>query len=262
MLHSPAPTHPCWIAACLALLALAPGGQTNATLRVEAVPAMGLRGLAGATVTLDGTRRGETNAAGVLVVGGLRPGTHRLEISLHDHVPRGFRLRLQPGEERELTAVLSPFSSALPGVTASARRRSGSWAIESFYRRAQTHVNGRFVTRAQIDQFSPVLFTDLFRAMPGVQLIPTPGGWVVSSARAAGLVRPDVSGSPDSTGCTPAYYVDGVPYHILGSPDSELSVPEVEGIEVYMGIVPPQWGGSGAMCGVVVVWTRPRGGRR
>lgn len=47
--------------------------------------------------------------------------------------------------------------------------------------------------------------------------------------------------------------VDGA---VRGVTDLVFNNPDVEGIEIYPGVVPPQFGGSTAMCGVIAVWTR------
>jgi hypothetical protein len=115
-----------------------------------------------------------------------------------------------------------------------------------------------------------VLFTDVFRGIPGVRVEPGPAGYVIRSARAVslggGVVRTgpgggvpgdDGPGKPITGGdCPPAYYVDGIPRRLGGALDGEFSTYDIEGVEIYFGNVPPQWGGSQAMCGVIVIWTR------
>ena len=56
--------------------------------------------------------------------------------------------------------------------------------------------------------------------------------------------------------CPPRWFVNGVPYDLVGSPDDAFPPETVEGVEVYAHNVPPEYGGSRSACGVIVVWTR------
>ena len=56
--------------------------------------------------------------------------------------------------------------------------------------------------------------------------------------------------------CPPSYFVDGFPFAVDGPLNQAMSPAEIEGVEIYFGNVPAQWGGSRAMCGVVLIWTR------
>lgn len=225
--------------------------------------------LPGAQVSVDGRPRGVADARGVVRVEGLAPGPHGIRVELLDRIPRGMRLELVAGEEREVMVVMEPLSLALRGITASARTRSRDVRIEDFYRRAQNHITGRFVTRAQIEEENAVVFTDIFRGIPGVRVDPGPQGYVIRSARAVSMAGGHAGGSsrgvPGGDGpgelitggdCPPTYYVDGLSRGAGGLLNGDLSPVDIEGVEIYFGNVPPQWGGSSAMCGVIVIWTR------
>ncbi|MFL5538181.1 MAG: TonB-dependent receptor plug domain-containing protein [Longimicrobiaceae bacterium] len=205
--------------------------------------------LAGAQLSVDGHPRGVADARGVVRVEGLEGGAHGLGVSLIGRIPHGLRLELTAGEEREVVVLLRPLSVGLAPLTASARERSRDRRVEGFYRRAQDHTTGHFVTRAQIEERNIRLFSDIFRGLPGVRVDPGPGGMVINNPRAHSLIDGDGD-------CPPRYFVDGFPYVPSGPVDTEFSANDVEGIEVYFGNVPPQWNGSRALCGVILIWTR------
>jgi hypothetical protein len=220
--------------------------------------------LAGAQLSVDGHPRGVSDARGVVRVEGLAPGTHRASVSLLGRIPRAVRVELAAGEEREVLMLMEPLAVALPGITAAARERSRDARIEAFYRRAQSSSLGRFVTRAQIEEKNALQFTDIFRGVPGMQVVPSQMGETVMNPRAAtmGLGRVPEGRRRNQLvqgggACPPRYFVDGSPYPLDEAPlNSQFSVADIEGVEIYPGNVPPQWGGSRAMCGVIVIWTR------
>jgi len=221
--------------------------------------------LAGVQVSVDSHVRGVTDVRGELRVAGLGSGTHRASVSLIGRIPRAVRVELAAGEEREVLVLMEPISVTLPGITAAARARSRDARIEDFYRRAQTSSLGRFVTRAQIEEKNSVVFTDIFRGIPGFQVVPSEMGETLVNTRAVSMglgsvpqartrAGPLVQGGG---GCPPRYFIDGVPFKPDEAPlNGPFSVADVEGVEIYPGNVPPQWGGSRAMCGVIVIWTR------
>jgi len=251
----------------LALHASVGVAQQRAAITFRVHAAESRAPLPGAQVSVDGRVRGTTDARGVVRVQGLAPGTHRASVALLDRIPHGLRLQLAAGEEREVAVAMEPISVRLAPVTASASRRSRDARIVGFYRRAQDHITGRFVTRAEIEEKNATDFTDIFRGVAGVRIEPGPSGYVIRSPRAVsmGAGRPR-SGAADGDGemgrlitggdCPPRYFVDGLPYSVSGPLNAEFSPTEIEGVEIYFGNVPPQWGGAQAMCGVILIWTR------
>ena len=231
--------------------------QRTSSITVTVYAAETQAPLAGAQLSVDGNPRGVADARGVVRVDGLERGTHGLGVSLIGRIPHGLRLELTAGEAREVVVLLRPLSVGLAPLTASARERSRDRRVEDFYRRAQDHSTGRFVTRAQIEERNITLFSDVFRGMPGLRVDPGPGGMVINNARALSLINGDGD-------CPIRYFVDGFPYRLDAAVDTEFSAADVEGVEVYTGNVPAQWGGTRAMCGVILIWTRtsaaPAGG--
>jgi hypothetical protein len=58
-----------------------------------------------------------------------------------------------------------------------------------------------------------------------------------------------------TAGCYPTFYVDGRLAHSFAT---STPMSDVQGIEVYRGAaeMPGEFTGAGAMCGVIVIWTR------
>jgi hypothetical protein len=111
--------------------------------------------------------------------------------------------------------------------------------------RAQRGGFGYFITRDKIEQQRPFRVTDLLRTVPGLQVLP--------SGRAFGdIVR-------TTEGCSPAVYLDGSRFPLMGESIDNLVDPmALEGIEVYPRAVevPAEFQGPFANCGVIALWTR------
>lgn len=130
----------------------------------------------------------------------------------------------------------------LDPLVVTARSRRLTPAAQDFYYRAGHNLGGDFITRAEIERAHPLRTTELFRRIPGVQMLPMAGG---NSVTIRGTCRPTV-------------YVDGVRVEGYRSIDDLAQPLEVEGLEVYRSPdqAPPQYTGMRAGCAVVLVWTR------
>lgn len=131
-------------------------------------------------------------------------------------------------------------------------------ALQDFDRRRERGW-GSHMTREQIEATNPLYFTDAVRMMPTVRVVPMPREdgplsprnrhYTVRINSAMGL-------------CEPILYWDGVRMGPIdnvdeGGPDTFIFASDLEGIEVYRAaVVPAEFGGSDAMCGVVAVWSR------
>jgi len=147
-------------------------------------------------------------------------------------------LLLRASVQTEITASLVPEAMNVEPVFVTVERRT-SMMMADFERRRALGI-GQFVTREDIEARRPREVSDLFRAVPGVRVVPDRRG-------DAHLV---VRGR-----CAPDLYVDGVSAYEGMSLDLMLHPDDVEGIEVYTtASAPPQY--ARAACGVVIVWTR------
>lgn len=126
----------------------------------------------------------------------------------------------------------------------------GSMVLAAFEQRRSSSPAGVFFTQLDIEERRPGYVTDLLGTIPGVRLVSNGPG----SRRQVLMTR--------ATGqnCIAHVYVDGS----LMNRDREFSIDDavspaaIHGIEVYRGssTVPADFLGTGAACGVVVIWTK------
>lgn len=128
-------------------------------------------------------------------------------------------------------------------VRGAATRLTGPMA--EFYERRDRGL-GRFITRAELERDRPHLLTDVFRRIPGIQIVSTE--MIPNAIRMRGMR------------CAPLVWLDGSPAAAAEFDLDAIPPESVEGIEVYRGVseVPPQFIGPHGLgtCGVVVVWSR------
>ncbi|MFL5384824.1 MAG: carboxypeptidase regulatory-like domain-containing protein [Longimicrobiaceae bacterium] len=184
--------------------------------------------VAGATVHLDGIPRAVSDSTGRVILRGLGPGRHLLEVIMPGRRAVAPEIEIAGGEVLSLEVVLEPeafilppvVATSVPGGTADARgvRRGGGW----YLRRADI-VNSRATRLSQL----------LIRI---------------------GALQPN--GRLRMARCAPKLVADGV--MITGADIDIFPIQDLEAVEVYsIGAVPPEYGGSIAGdCGIVAVWTR------
>jgi hypothetical protein len=151
---------------------------------------------------------------------------------------------------RVLTMTPEPLSAQeLAAVRVAAQRVEGE-GLQDFEARRRTG-HGKFFTREQIARRNPMQLSFMLDGLPNLLVDPD------------GRVRNQRGGLRGA--CEPTYFVDGVRINaeIEGAPPLNMIPPEtVAGMEVYRNVpeIPLQFGGSQAMCGVIVIWTK-RGGK-
>lgn len=116
--------------------------------------------------------------------------------------------------------------------------------------------HGWFITAAEIQQRNPSRVTDLFTAIPGLDLISSGQGFqrVISFHR----------NNANPLGCPAQIYLDGqlVTKPLPQGPGftvDDLVIPgDLEGVEIYHGLssVPAEFINPNSRCGVVVLWTK------
>ncbi len=179
-----------------------------------------------------------------------RRGEYRLRTSRE-----GFRdavtptLGMQPtdslGVEVRMTTgrvLLAPLQ-----VVARPARRHRSPGLDNFRHRMESSVGGRFVTREMVDRRRSTNLVDILAS--------------------EGLVVVGNNVYFPRNRCGPLVFIDGVlmtryagrrqaqsPYEAINL----VWTGDVEGIELYQGrsSIPAEFGGPGAECGVVAIWTR------
>ncbi len=123
--------------------------------------------------------------------------------------------------------------------------------LEGFYERMERG-RGQFITQTEIEQKGAARFTDIFRLVPGVSVVPQ-GRYQHYTVRIKGVAR--MGGD-----CPPVLWVDDSRWGSIDAgdgPDRELFPSEIRGVEIYTpSTVPAEFATGDSMCGVIVVWTK------
>lgn len=184
----------------------------------------------------------------------------------------GFRPVVTPlgRDSRRVAVTLDAPVTTLAARTITARRASRD--PTGFESRRLADAGGTFLSAEQIAQRRAYHVSDLFAAMPGVNVTPHGRSNIITMGRAIG------SRGAFGTRCFPIWYLDGTlllePTRNLATADTtpnierdglrpdmldQLASPQdIAGIEVYKSAInaPPQFATIGAECGVIVIWTK------
>jgi hypothetical protein len=209
--------------------------------------------LEGALVLLLGTSVStRSNEQGQFRLSGLPAGTQSVEFREIGYSPKRYAVDLAPQRESKLSAVLDEHATVLKEIEVTARKGSD---IPGFDERRKNGF-GTYLTREDIEKRGSINMTDLFRQIPGVQVLWDGSEYVVQMARAAAM----------GTSCPVQWFIDGSPFLVSGDDMDQVLRPEdIDAIEVYKSATdtPVQFQTAGnAACGTIVVWTRRGGGRK
>lgn len=212
--------------------------------------------------------------AGRAVGSAVSDGDGRFRVQ-HSGADAGFQLRvehiaygpaegpiqLEPGGVVRVEVALSTRAIELDPIVVTERRR-GLLADVGFYDRRDRGL-GVFVEVDDAQRVTASRITDLLMGKPSIRVIPAPHtGLFGNDVRITGTERRGESGMSD---CQPAIFLDGVLVRQAGVPRREdvalseiISAQAVAAIEVFRrpAEVPAHFGGTGASCGVVLVWSR------
>jgi hypothetical protein len=208
-----------------------------------------------ARVYVRGSRAvAKTTASGAFSLSGLPGGTQVVEATALGYQPGRQNIDLKPGGGRRAEIVLGKSIQRLQPLEVVGKMGSEQ---QSFLDRAKRGF-GYFITEEDIQKRNPIIFEDIIRGVPGMQVVPVGQGYRIESSR----------GQSDLLGdCTPSYFVDGSPFYVDPSSGDPFPVAptEILGIEVYAGTagVPIEFQrGQNGGCGVIVVWTKRGGVKR
>jgi len=199
----------------------------------------------GAAVSLAGGPGG-TRGIGTRVTGedgaflfrDVPPGLYRLSVTLLGY--RDLRDTLRVGSESSLDLELPLSRSPIPldPIVVAVERREPAY-LAGFERRRR-YLGGTFMTREEIEERNPLVFTDLLRMVPGARVVP---------------VSPYGNGVVFRGGCVPELWLDGIRTIPTRDLDAFLRPMDIEAMEIYRGpSLPAEFGPSS--CGAIVVWTR------
>lgn len=195
-----------------------------------------------ALIILDSTRQDVAiSSQGRFVLSNLTPGQHRIEIRSIGYRPSILNITLTEGQvvERQFGMVFT--GERLPDISVEARNSKLLPRFTDFERRRQNGL-GHYITRDEIRARGYTKMGDALRTVKGVHVD-------------CGAIECLIRMARSTAGCGPSFYVDG---HMARSFAESTPINDVQGIEVYKGgaDVPGEFAGDGAMCGVIVIWTR------
>ncbi|MBC7896106.1 MAG: carboxypeptidase regulatory-like domain-containing protein, partial [Cytophagaceae bacterium] len=205
--------------------------------------------LAGARVRLWGSSiETRTDGDGEFRFGTRNAGTQLVDARMIGFVPTRRVVDVSPtaGARVELTLADFPLEIDTVRVLAARARRPGSLAGFEHRRRLG---HGTFLDPDQVEIRRPLVFTDLLRGMPGVDIR------TVDMMTRAIQMR-----GVNGTACTPALVVDGMRLPLVEmNIDDVIPADLVKALEVYPRRIqaPPEY--QTMDCGSVVVWTGVRG---
>ncbi|WP_420462957.1 carboxypeptidase regulatory-like domain-containing protein [Candidatus Palauibacter sp.] len=204
------------------------------------------RPVAAAEVSVPGRAQGvSSNRMGRFIVSGLPVGEHELSVRHLGYDPLTHAVSVRRGVTTEVEIGLTADPVELAPLVATVERPR-RLEIKGFYERkywGELTGLGTCITEEDIERWRPLRVSD-FVSM----LVPSVAPGLKNRRRGSGL---------SSLTCRMPVYLDGFDVS-AGELDQYVKPLEVGGIEVYKGLasVPAEFGGPGARCGAVVVWTK------
>jgi len=193
-------------------------------------------------IFVDSTRHDvSVSSQGRFVLSRLPAGPHRVEIRAVGYRPHVLELNLLEGQVLERQFAMFFTGDKLPELAVEARNSKLLPRFADFERRRQNGM-GIYITRDEIKSRGYMRMGDALRTVSGVRVNCGDVDCIIHMTRS-------------TAGCFPTYYVDG---RLARSFAASTPMNDVQGIEVYRGAaeMPGEFAGDGAMCGVIVIWTR------
>jgi hypothetical protein len=221
--------------------------------------------VAGAEVLVEALRRSaRVSEEGTFVLRALPAGVHVVTVRGVGFEPLVARVRAtgQPGD-----TVAADFALARRAVTlARVDVKAATTAARGAERTRARQNGGAFVDRETLARSEQSTLSEVLRRVPGlnVQRIFTPRGTINALASSRGGGPGSLRAQQAVKWCYFQIYLDGVRVYTpdMGDPpDLDTFRPaDYDAIEIYRGLAetPPAYGGTGAACGTVLLWSRSR----
>ncbi len=216
--------------------------------------------LAGVEVTIiEGERRARTDSAGRFVFAVLDAGVYHVSLRRIDYRPITGTVHIADGDSIDLRLRMGLVASRLD--TVHVRARTHIDMLDAFEQRRATGV-GVFIARETLRSLDAWTLPDIIVArttrVQAVRLIA--GGYAVASTRPSTSMSRNCPSAPI---CYMSVWLDGQQVYDpdRGDPPYDLSgmrAEDVEGVEIYRSPAetPTEFTGTGASCGVIVIWSR------
>ena len=203
--------------------------------------------LSGAQVLVLGSSAiTEVTASGAFQLDSLPGGTHMVEIRAIGFDRRREAVELNPDQPATLDVRMKQVATIIQELNVTAKA-----AESEFDTRKARNNGGYFITADDIERRNTLRTEDLFRAVPGLNVVPSGGfDYQVVSSRGVGI-----SGKL----CSPDFFIDGVRTEV--DPQIAGGIPanpsDIYGIEVYNSAIlaPAEYQTQGS-CGVIAIWTK------
>lgn len=249
---------------CLALLAPAPWTARALAQEAEAEPGTGIFGW----VLLEGSQtpvpaaqvelviRADTAVAdsvGFYSFAGLQAGADSIRVRYLQFRSLPTPFEIVAGKMTQIDLLLSYPTAEVDELVVEVERTRRT-RLDGFYRRMEVGY-GRYVTREEIDLFSPNNLSDMLVGMPGIRPVYIQGRRVIRMRGSSGQVEEGVRRLIFGYTCQPYIYLNGVRADFFEVDD--IFPESVEGVEVYAGpYVPPEFYRLNRSCGTIAIWTR------
>ena len=238
-----------WFAIASVALALQGAiGQTPAVLSGRVFDRASSASIVGANVSILGSSRTVvTDSVGRFRFDVFPVGSTRILVRAFPYKPFELSVPASPNELVQVTIRLDSSDvktepRELPAVRVNAEPQASNYRLTDFNRRRITG-RGQYLTDEQIKRSGAASLADATRGMRGVEMTCNGNEWCHIH-----MVR-----APKN--CPPQFVVDGRVDNMFGP---TTPIRDIVGLEVYTGPsdVPGEFAGTGAGCGVIVMWTR------
>ena len=251
------------------LVGAASSAHAQSVLRGRVLADSTRRAIGAAEIVVGpGVRVARATDTGAFRIDSLAPGQYEVVVRAIGFRAVSFPLAVGRSDTMEVDVVLTRGVQVLaPLRVEGPAPLAVSGKMLDFERRRRLGF-GKFMTRDDLAAWGDLSISNAIRRVANVRLVRRPwkcgGGFAAASGRGGGK-------APDSycaeltawypVACYLAVFVDGRRVWAPGEPDppnvDDYLSRDLEGVEVYRGAdLPAELGGTGAICGAIVMWTR------